>query len=135
AFHLSQGGLGLPDRDYYLKDDFAKQREQYRRHIATMFTLLREDGALAEQHAVLVLEIETALAKASRTRVELRDPNANYNKFAVAEFAKKNAASAWPSYFVAAGLEKLPELIVGQPEFFAAVSKALEERPLADWQV
>src|SRR6185503_12016643 len=110
AFHLSQGGLGLPDRDYYLKDDFAKQREEYRRHIATMFTLLGVDGTPAEQHAALVLEIETALAKTSRTRVELRDPNANYNKFKVAAFSATNAASAWPRYFDAAGLGKLPDV-------------------------
>lgn len=135
AFHLSQGGLGLPDRDYYLKDDFTKQREEYRRHIATMFTLLGEDGAPAGQHAALVLEIETALAKASRTRVELRDPNANYNKFKVAAFSATNSASAWPRYFDAAGLGKLPDVIVGQPEFFAALDSMLKEHPLSDWKV
>jgi len=135
AFKVSQGGLGLPDRDYYLKDEFAKQRQEYLEHIKKMFTLLGEKAADAASHATLLLEIETALAKASRTRVELRDPKANYNKFPVAEFAKGNASSAWPSYFVATGLEKLPELIVGQPEFFAAVNKIVKERPLADWQV
>jgi putative endopeptidase len=135
AFHLSQGGLGLPDRDYYLKDDFAKQREEYRRHIATMFTLLGEEGALAEQHAALVFEIETALAKTSRTRVELRDPNANYNKFKVAAFSATNSASAWPRYFDAAGLGNLPDVIIGQPEFFALLDRMLKERPLSDWKV
>jgi len=135
AFHLSQGGLGLPDRDYYLKDDFAKQREEYRRHITTMFTLLGEDPAPAEQHAALVLEIETALAKTSRTRVELRDPNANYNKFKLAVFFATNSASAWPRYFDAAGLGKLPDVIVRQPEFFAVFNRMLKERPLSDWKV
>ena len=135
AFHLSQGGLGLPDRDYYLKDDFAKQRDEYRQHIARMLTLLGEKAAEAERHAALVLEIETALAKTSRTRVELRDPNANYNKFKVENFAATNSASAWLRYFDAAGLAKLSDVIVGQPEFFAAFDRMLKERPLSDWKI
>jgi putative endopeptidase len=135
AFHLSQGGLGLPDRDYYLKDDFAKQREDYWQHIAKMFTLLGEKTTEAAQHAALVLDIETALARKSRTRVEMRDPNANYNKFAVRNFAATNSASTWPNYFDAAGLGKLPEVIVGQPEFFAALDQMLRERPISDWKI
>jgi putative endopeptidase len=135
AFHLSQGGLGLPDRDYYLKDDFAKQRGEYRQHMTKMFALLGENPAQAQQHAALVLEIETGLAKTSRTRVELRDPNANYNKFAVRNFAATNAASAWPRYFDSAGLGNLRDVIVGQPEFFTALDKMLKERPLSDWKV
>ena len=135
AFHLSQGGLGLPDRDYYLKDDFAKQRDGYRQHIARMFALLGEKAAPAEQHSALVLEIETALAKTSRSRVELRDPNRNYNKFTVQNFAATNAASAWPRYFDAAGLGNLREVIVGQPEFFTVLDRMLQERPLSEWKV
>jgi putative endopeptidase len=134
AFHLSQGGLGLPDRDYYLKDDFAKQREDYRAHIAKMFSLLGENATEAAKDAALVFDIETALAKTSRTRVELRDPNANYNKFKIRDFAATNSASAWPGYFRSAGLEKVPDVIVGQPEFFAALDKMMETRPLADWK-
>lgn len=135
AFEVSQGGLGLPDRDYYLKDDFAQQRKDYREHIAQMLTLLEEQPAEAAEHAALVLDLETALAKASRTRVELRDPNANYNKFTVAAFATTNSASAWPSYLGASGVGKVPEVVVGQPEFFTAVDKLIRERPLADWKV
>jgi len=134
TFEVSQGGLGLPDRDYYLKDDFAKQRDEYRAHIATMFAMLGEAPDQAKAHAALILDIETALAKASRTRVDLRDPNANYNKFTVPAFAASNSASAWPSYFTSTGLKDLRELIVGQPEFFAAVNKLVAERPLAEWK-
>ena len=135
AFHLSQGGLGLPDRDYYLKDDFAKQREDYRAHIAKMFTLLGKNPTEAANDAALVLEIETVLAKTSRTRVELRDPNANYNKFKVRDFATTNSASAWPGYFESAGVRKVPDVIVGQPEFFVTLDKMVKERPLSDWKV
>ena len=135
GFELSQGGLGLPDRDYYLKDDFSKQRAEYREHITKMLMMLGEEPAEASRQAVLVLNMETTLAKASRSRVELRDPNANYNKFTVADFAARNSVSAWRAYFAASGLEKLPEVIVGQPEFFAAVDQLFAERPLADWKV
>ena len=135
AFHLSQGGLGLPDRDYYLKDDFAKQREDYRQHITKMFTLLGEKPTDAEAHAAKVLELETALAKASRTRVDLRDPNANYNKFGTKAFATTNAASAWLQYFDTSGVGKVRDVIVGQPEFFTALDRMLKERPLDDWKV
>ena len=135
AFELGQGGLGLPDRDYYLKDDFAKQRADYREHIIHMLTLLGEMPEAATQHAGIVLDIETALAKASRTRVELRDPNANYHKLAPAAFAATNSSSAWPAYLAANGLERLSELLVGQPEFFSAVDRLLRDRPLSDWKV
>src|SRR5947209_8218841 len=135
AFHLSQGGLGLPDRDYYLKEDFTKQRAEYREHILKMLMMLGEESNEALAHAKLVLAIETELAKASRTRVDLRDPNANYNKLTVTEFESKNPDSAWPSYFAAGGLGKLGDLIVGQPEFFTEVDHLLKERPLADWKV
>jgi len=135
AFHLSQRGLGLPDRDYYLKDDFAKQREDYRTHITRMFTLLGEDATKAANDAALIFDIETALAKTSRTRVELRDPNANYHKLKIRDFAATNSSSAWPGYFESAGLGKLTDMIVGQPEFFATLDKMVKERPLSDWKI
>src|SRR5204862_7236066 len=100
-----------------------------------MLVLLGEKAVDAGAYAKLVLEMETTLAKASRTRVELRDPNANYHKFTVADFAATNAAMAWPSYLKASGLAKLSSIIVGQPEFFAAVNGMLSERPLADWKI
>ena len=79
AFHLGQGGLGLPDRDYYLTDSFLKQRQAYVTHITKMFTLLGEPEDEARFHATTILELETALAQASKSRVELRDPLANYH--------------------------------------------------------
>src|SRR5262249_49540142 len=70
-----------------------------------------------------------------RTRVQLRDPIANYHKFTVQNFARTNSASAWPRYFASAGLGHLPDVIVGQPEFFAALDQMLQQRPLSDWKV
>ena len=135
AFELNQGGLGLPDRDYYLKDDFSKQRAAYRVHVAKMFTLLGEKPAEAEAHAATVIDLETALATASRTRVELRDPIKNYNKVTTADLIAKNPALHWRAYLDGVGVSKAPYAIVGQPEFFEVLNKLVRERPLADWKV
>lgn len=134
ALHLSQGGLGLPDRDYYLSDRFAAQRQAYAGHVARMFMLLRETRAQAEAHSTTVLEIETALAKASKSRVALRDPIANYHKFAVADVLRDFGSVPFAAYLTAAGLEKVPDVIIRQPEFFQALYAMAQERPLSDWK-
>jgi putative endopeptidase len=144
AYHLRQGGLSLPDRDYYLKDSFAEIRAQYRAHVTKMLTLLGERPEEAAAHAAIVLDLETALAKASRSRVELRDPDKNYNKFTPDELIGRNAAIPWRTYFAGSGLglgtdsseESVPLSyeIVGQPEFFDALDKLLRTRPLGDWK-
>ena len=146
AYYLQQGGLTLPDRDYYLKDSFAEIRQKYREHVAKMFRLLGEDQNKALIDAATVLDLENQLAQASRTRVELRDPDRNYNKFDTADFIAKDAATPWKVYFTESGmapggatsgkdLMPLTYQIVGQPEFFQAVSKLLRERPIGDWKV
>jgi putative endopeptidase len=146
AYHLHQGGLSLPDRDYYLKDSFAEVRDKYRAHVTKMFTLLGEKPAQAEADAATVFSLETELAKASRSRVDLRDPDKNYNKFSTADFVTKDPAILWNVYFTDSGLAPAPSAagknlvpvpyeIVGQPEFFDAVNKLLQDRPLSDWKV
>ncbi len=135
ALSLSQGGLGLPDRDYYLLDRFAAQREAYQVHIARMFVLLGEAQAQANSNAATILEIETALAKASKSRVELRDPVANYHKFPVADVLRDFGNVPFSVYLDEAGLGKVSEVIIGQPEFFQALYQIAQQRPLQDWQV
>ncbi|HXT40160.1 MAG TPA: M13 family metallopeptidase [Candidatus Angelobacter sp.] len=135
ALRLAQGGLGLPDRDYYLKDTFTRQRDAYRAHITTMLKMLGEPEADAARHAVTVLDIETSLAQASKTRVEMRDPVANYHKFSVGELERLTPALPWKTYLRADKLDKINYLVVGQPEFLKAEEKLVIERPLADWQV
>ena len=135
AFYLGQGGLGLPDRDYYLTDRFPTQREAYAAHIARMFTLLGEQPDAAKAHAGTVLDLETALAKASKSRVELRDPLANYHKFAVADVVSTHPDVPLDTYLAAAGLGSLSEVIIRQPEFFEALYTLLKDRPLDDWKV
>jgi putative endopeptidase len=134
AFHLNQGGLGMPDRDYYLTDRFAKQREAYAVHVSKMFELLGEDRSAAKEHASTVLEIETALAKASKTRVELRDPIANYHKVPVADLVRDHPNTDFRVYLEAAGLGNLSDIIVRQPEFFEALYALGGEHPIDDWK-
>jgi putative endopeptidase len=133
AIQLAQGGLSLPDRDYYLKESFAEKLKLYRVHLQKMFTLLGETNVAA--HADTVMALETELAKASRSRVDLRDPNKNYNKFTGGELAARTPAILWQVYFDGRNVEKPAYEIVGQPEFFDAVNKLILERPLADWKI
>jgi len=135
ALELDQAGLSLPDRDYYVKDSFSSQRQAYREHITKMFTLLGEKSDEAAAHAGIVIDLETDLAKASRTRLELRDPNKNYNKVTTPDLLKKNPAITWQLYLAERNLASAPYAIVGQPEFFEAVNKLVETRPLSDWKV
>ncbi|HEY4416921.1 MAG TPA: M13 family metallopeptidase [Verrucomicrobiae bacterium] len=134
AVELEQGGLSLPDRDYYLKDHFADKLKLYREHVTTMFSLLGETSAAAAADADTVVAVETELAKASRSRVDLRDPNKNYNKFSANEFAAKTPALAWGVFFDGLKLSPPAYEIVGQPEFFDAVNGLLQSRPLSDWK-
>jgi putative endopeptidase len=134
AFGLHQGGLSLPDRDYYLAESFATQRAAYREHVAKMFTLLGDTPEEATNNAATVFDLEKRLAEASRKRVDLRDPNKNYNKFTRADLLARSPAIPWKAYLTSSDLEAPPYVIVGQPEFFEAANDLLRERPLAEWK-
>src|SRR5437667_6240414 len=97
----AQGGLGLPDRDYYTKTDDAskKLRDQYVEHVTKMLTLTGEQQQSAADHARKILALETKLAQASRTRVQLRDPQKNYNKMPVRQLQQLTPDWNWSSYF------------------------------------
>lgn len=134
ALELGQAGLSLPDRDYYLKENFADKLKQYQAHVVKMFELLGEKPSDAAAHAATVISLETQLAKASRSRVDLRDPNRNYNKFTSAELRAKIPGISWDVYFAGRDIVEPRHEIVGQPEFFEAVDRLVHERPLADWK-
>jgi len=131
-----QGGLGLPDRDYYVEsDDRARQiREQYMEHIGKMFQLAGETNESATSDARSVLATETEMAKASKTRVELRDPEGNYHKMNPAELRALTPDFSWDAYFHTIGFPEIAEVNVGQPEFFQALSRQLASVPLEDWK-
>ncbi len=133
---IFQGGLGLPDRDYYLKDDDAKlseARAKYRAHIEKMLGMAGERNAAAAAGEIMALE--TRLARVQWTKVENRDPVKTYNRVELAKLAALAPSYAWPRYLRAAGIEgKVDSLIVSQPSYFTGFSKVLEETPLAAWK-
>ncbi|HEY6227930.1 MAG TPA: M13 family metallopeptidase, partial [Verrucomicrobiae bacterium] len=129
---FSQGGLGLPEREYYLSDSFAKEREAYVKFITDLETMAGEKSDKAAANAKLILEFETALAKASRSAAELRDPVANYNKFKVSEAVEKYPNLKLRTFLKESGRPDLQEVVIRQTNFFAVLDKTLKERPLAD---
>jgi len=136
AVGIGQSGLGLPDRDYYLKLDDAKlaaTRAKYQAHIAAMLTLAGNPHAADD--ATNIVALETALAKAQWTRVENRDPVKRYNKLAVAKLAALTPGYDWNAYLVAAGLNgKIDAVIVGQPSYLSGFDALLQNTPLATWK-
>ena len=133
---LQQGGLGLPDRDYYLKDDDAKlkgMRAEYRKHIEKMLGMAGDAQAAKDADAILALE--TALAKAQWDKVALRDPIKAYNKVETAKLAQLAPGFDWDAFLEAAGLKgKVDSVIVGQPSYLTAMAKLVKDTPLPTWK-
>lgn len=136
ALYLYQGGLGLPNRDYYFNTDARTTtiRNEYVKHLAKMFQLLGEDSGTAAQNATTVMTLETRLAKASRKLEALRDPYANYNKFAVTDLKKLTPAVDWKTWANNIGADKVDSVIVGQPEFYKELQAVLTTVSLNDWK-
>jgi putative endopeptidase len=129
---LGAGGLGLPDRDYYLKDDAksVKLREQYVAFVQQLLKLGGESADQAKSDADAILRIETALAKSSLTRVDQRDPHKIYHMMTVDELTKIAPAFDWPHYFEIQGAPGVAKLNVSQPEFMKAVQAELTTEPV-----
>jgi len=133
---LFQGGLGLPDRDYYTeeKDRSKKIREEYVKHAAKMFELLKETPEQAAQSAKTVMALETRLARASMTRLQRRDPKATYNRKTLAELDRMTPHFDFAAYFKAIGLAAPGDINVAQPEFFKEVSRIAQQVSLEEWK-
>ncbi|HXR98351.1 MAG TPA: M13 family metallopeptidase [Terriglobales bacterium] len=131
-----QGGLGLPDRDYYLKTDpkSVTLRQQYVAHVQKMFGLIGEKPADAARDARTVMSIETALARASMDNVARRDPSAVYHKMSVAQFQALAPTLNWKAFFTAAGGPSFDTMNVAVPGFFRALNAELQSVPLNDWK-
>jgi putative endopeptidase len=134
--NADQGGLGLPDRDYYTKDDAKSQelRKGYIAHVQKMFELLGDSPETAANEAQTVMRIETALAKASMTRVERRDPKALDHKMTSTELEKLSPDFPWQVYFTKVGMPSLSSLNVTAPNFFKTMNDQLKTESLADWK-
>ena len=132
-----QGGLGLPDRDYYVKNDqkSVDLRKAYVAHVQKMFELLGDQPAAAAEEAQTVMRIETALAKGSMTRVERRDPKNLDHKMTSGDLEKISPDFQWQVYFTKVGLPSLASLNVVAPAFFKAMNEELNKETLADWKV
>jgi putative endopeptidase len=132
-----QGGLGLPDRDYYLSDDSRSKeiRVSYLKHMAKMFVLAGSTPEQAAKDADVVMNIETGLAKISSTRLELRDPKTNYNKTDLAGLQKMAPEMDWKAYFDGIKLQPTSEINVGQPKFMIGMAKMINSVPVADWKI
>ena len=132
--YAGQGGLSLPDRDYYLRDDASSRRlrERYRAHVARMLRLLGSADAKAE--SAWVLELETRLARDSLDRVALREPLNSYHVTTLADADARTPHFSWSEFFRSAGRADVERFSVAQPGFFAAFERALSELPVEHWQ-
>jgi putative endopeptidase len=136
AVFVQQGGLGLPDRDYYFKKDSRTSniRDKYVEHVHNIFVLSGEPEAQAAADSKTVFEIEKTLAKSCRTIEELRDPYKNYNKMTAADFNKLSPTIEWKSMFSEMGLPAIDTVIIGQPGFIAALEQTLKSNTIDQWK-
>jgi putative endopeptidase len=133
---VDQGGLGLPDRDYYTKEDERSQkiRAQYVEHMEKMFALAGDPADQAKFEAASVLAIETSLARGSMTRVERRDPKKRANRMDRRQLADLAPTFPWKEYFAAVGQPELASLNVASPPFFQGLDRELQSRDMDAWR-
>ncbi|MEO5561376.1 MAG: M13 family metallopeptidase [Dokdonella sp.] len=132
--YASQGGLGLPDRDYYLRSD-AKSTEllgKYRKHVARMLTLVGEKDA--DKAAGWIIDLETTLARASLDRVALREPLNSYHMVSLKEAEAQTPHFSWTAFYKRLGRADVARFSLAQPKFFVAADKALASVPVSHWQ-
>jgi len=134
--HLYQGGLHMPDRDYYFgtDEDTKRVRGEYVKHLVELFKLLGEDSTRSATSSAAVMKLETAFAARSRTLEQRRDPWANYHKMSLAELAKLTPTIDWKAQFVGMGIPVQDTVVVGQPEFFRQIDSCLSVARLSEWQ-
>ena len=132
AVQSYQAGLSMGERDYYLENDAAtaKIRDAFRTHVQKMYQLAGFDEAAAKKGVEVVMDVETRLAKAFRSRTELRNPHANYNKMSLEELKKNYPTFDWDAYLSAMDLRDVKEIIIGQPASLKAAAEILDTLPI-----
>lgn len=136
ALHLVQGGIGLPDRDYYFDNDARTKniRVEYVKHLEKMFVLLGDDETMAKKNAATVMRLETSMAEKSRKLEALRDPYKNYNKVDLSGLNKFTPSIDWEKLLSAGGIKSIDTIIVGQPEFFTRMEELVKKNGIDDWK-
>lgn len=136
AFRLNQGGLGLPDRDYYFKTDSSTVniRNAYINHVAKILEFQGHDSVSAFKTGAHILALETKLAQVSRTLADLRDPYSNYHKTAIVDIGKLSSSIDWINFLKNIGVANIDSVIVGQPEFFKALDGIVKSTSITDWK-
>ncbi|MEA1987566.1 MAG: M13 family metallopeptidase, partial [Candidatus Marinimicrobia bacterium] len=134
---LDQGGLGLPDRDYYLEDtERSKEiRAEYVKHITKMFTLIGIDEKVAEGNSKAIMDIETEMADVSMSRLERRNPNNLDHKMTMKELTELTPNLKWEMYFTNVGLEKVGDINVASPKFLSAMNSMIDEVSIDHWKL
>jgi len=133
---FDQGGLGLPEREYYLKQDAksVEMRQKYLAHVQRMFELAGEKTAQAAADAAAVMKLETALAKGSLDLVSRRDPEKVYHKMTRAELAALSPAFRWNEYFTASAAPAFTNINVSYPDFVKTINSEIQAASLAEWK-
>ncbi|TDD99467.1 M13 family metallopeptidase [Flavobacterium cellulosilyticum] len=136
VIYISPGGLGLPDRDYYVSDDkdSKEKREKYVKHVARMLGFLGEKPELAKAHAGTILSLEIAMSQPRFDRVERRDRRKSYNPMTVADLQKLTPSIHWKEYLAKIGMKKVDTLIVMQPKYMAALETIFKENKVEEWK-
>ena len=134
--YITQGGLSMPDRSYYVDTDASSKtiREKFVTYVDNMFGIMGYDKAKAKLAATKLMEMETAMAKTSRKREDTRDPLANYNKMTFAKLAASTPNIDWKAFISGTGLAKVDTVVVGQPEFLTALNGYLKKYTIDDWK-
>lgn len=136
AVHVWQGGLSLPERSYYFdKDERTTMiRNKFEQHLVNTFKLLKYDEVKAKDAAAHIMKLETALAESSRKKEDTRDPHKNYNKLSYKQLLTSTPNFNWAVFMQESGLPNVDTVIVGQPEFIAALNADLKKFPMEDWK-
>lgn len=131
---ISQGGIGMPDRDYYLRQDpkFDATREAYVKYVTALLTLAKQPDP--EGAARRIMALETKIAALHWDRARTRDRDAGYNRMSVAELARLTPAFDWRTYLQAAGMGKATDVVVRQPDYLQGLSAVIRETPLSTWK-
>ncbi len=137
AVQFSQGGLSMPDRDYYLKSDARSKKIQgaFEMYIISLFKLTGTSEEQAKKNAATIFAMEKKLAKAEMSRTEMRDPQKTYNKFSITDFAKTTPSIDWKSFLAKINITNQDSILVNVPKFFPVADSLLQATPINEWQV